>query len=63
MFMWTKWNNHYQWSTAAEFDNLGFNVYREIGGKRELINRAPIAGLHCEPMQSGCDGRQLQLDG
>ena len=33
-----------KWSTAEEFDNLGFNVYREVNGKRELINRAMIAG-------------------
>ncbi len=33
-----------KWSTAAESDNLGFNVYREVGGRRELINRAMIAG-------------------
>ncbi len=33
-----------KWSTAEEFDNLGFNVYREVNGKRELVNRALIAG-------------------
>lgn len=33
-----------KWSTAEESDNLGFNVYREIGGKRELVNRSIIAG-------------------
>lgn len=33
-----------KWSTASEDDNLGFNVYREVGGKRELINSSPIIG-------------------
>ena len=33
-----------RWSTGDEAGNLGFNVYREAGGKRHLLNRAPIAG-------------------
>lgn len=33
-----------KWSTASEDDNLGFNVYREVGGKRELVNASPIIG-------------------
>ena len=33
-----------EWSTGEEFNNLGFNVYREVDGRRELINAAPIAG-------------------
>lgn len=33
-----------RWLTASEENNLGFNVYRETGGKRELINSAPVAG-------------------
>lgn len=33
-----------EWSTALEFENLGFNVYRESNGKRELVNRGLIAG-------------------
>ena len=33
-----------KWSTGGESGNLGFNVYREVNGKRELINSAPIAG-------------------
>ncbi len=33
-----------QWSTGSEAGNLGFNIYRETGGKRELLNRAPVAG-------------------
>lgn len=33
-----------KWATASEDDNLGFNVYREVGGKRELINSSPIIG-------------------
>ena len=33
-----------KWKTASEDSNLGFNVYREAGGKRELLNPAAIAG-------------------
>ena len=33
-----------KWSTGGEAGNLGFNLYRETNGKRELINSAPIAG-------------------
>lgn len=33
-----------KWSTASEVSNLGFNVYREAGGKREKITNSPIAG-------------------
>ena len=33
-----------KWLTASEENNLGFNVYRQTGGQRELINSAPVAG-------------------
>ena len=33
-----------QWQTGYEVDNLGFNLYRDAGGKRELINSSLIAG-------------------
>ena len=33
-----------KWSTGDESGNLGFNVYREVNGKRHLLNSAPIAG-------------------
>jgi hypothetical protein len=33
-----------KWSTGGESHNLGFNLYRETNGKRELLNAAPIAG-------------------
>ncbi len=33
-----------KWSTGSEANNLGFNVYREVDGKRRLLNAAPIAG-------------------
>ena len=33
-----------KWSTGNESGNLGFNVYREVNGKRRLLNSAPIAG-------------------
>ncbi|HEY0426722.1 MAG TPA: C25 family cysteine peptidase [Pyrinomonadaceae bacterium] len=33
-----------KWATGGEAGNLGFNVYRETNGKRELLNAAPIAG-------------------
>jgi Peptidase family C25/SdrD B-like domain len=33
-----------KWATGGEAGNLGFNVYRETNGKRELLTAAPIAG-------------------
>ncbi len=33
-----------KWLTGGESGNLGFNVYREADGERELLNAAPIAG-------------------
>lgn len=33
-----------KWSTGSETGNLGFNIYREVDGKRRLLNSAPIAG-------------------
>lgn len=33
-----------KWTTGGEAGNLGFNIYRETNGRRELINSAPIAG-------------------
>jgi len=33
-----------QWQTGYEVDNLGFNIYREDDGKRELVNQQLIAG-------------------
>jgi hypothetical protein len=33
-----------QWKTGYEIDNLGFNLYREIGGIRTKVNSALIAG-------------------
>ena len=32
------------WETGAETNNLGFNVYREVDGNRELLTKSPIAG-------------------
>lgn len=32
------------WSTGGESGNLGFNIYRETNGVRELVTPAPIAG-------------------
>jgi hypothetical protein len=32
------------WKTGMEVDNLGFNVYREEGGKRTRVNSQMIAG-------------------
>ena len=32
------------WSTGEESDNLGFNVYREVAGRREMVNGSLIAG-------------------
>ncbi len=33
-----------EWSTGDESANLGFNVYREVSGQKELITQAPVAG-------------------
>jgi hypothetical protein len=33
-----------RWKTGYEVDNLGFNVYREQGGKRTRLNPSVIAG-------------------
>jgi hypothetical protein len=33
-----------RWQTAYETQNLGFNLYREVAGKRELINQNIVAG-------------------
>ena len=33
-----------EWQTGYEVDNLGFNIYRESGGKRTRINSQLIAG-------------------
>jgi uncharacterized repeat protein (TIGR01451 family) len=32
------------WQTSYEFDNLGFNLYRDIGGQQTRINKHLIAG-------------------
>jgi uncharacterized repeat protein (TIGR01451 family) len=32
------------WQTAFETDNLGFNVYRDVGGERTKVNKKLIAG-------------------
>lgn len=33
-----------EWQTGYEADNLGFNVYREQAGRRQLINKEMVAG-------------------
>lgn len=33
-----------KWQTSHEVDNLGFNIYREEGGQRTLVNKQIIAG-------------------
>ncbi|HKQ06965.1 MAG TPA: proprotein convertase P-domain-containing protein, partial [Blastocatellia bacterium] len=33
-----------EWNASYESDNLGFNVYREVGGQRQRVNREMIAG-------------------
>jgi hypothetical protein len=33
-----------KWRTGVEVDNLGFNVYREVGGQRVRVNSQIIAG-------------------
>lgn len=33
-----------EWRTGYEFDNLGFNLYRDVGGARTKVNTALVAG-------------------
>jgi hypothetical protein len=33
-----------QWNTGYETNNLGFNLYREVDGKRTLVNQSLLAG-------------------
>lgn len=33
-----------EWRSSYEIDNLGFNIYREVNGKRERLTNSPIAG-------------------
>jgi hypothetical protein len=33
-----------RWRTGFEKDNVGFNVYREVGGRRRLLNPSLVAG-------------------
>ena len=33
-----------QWQTGSEVNNLGFNLYREESGKRQLVNSQIVAG-------------------
>lgn len=46
-----------EWKTGMEVDNLGFNLYRESGGRRELLTSEVIAGsallTGATPLQTG----------
>jgi len=33
-----------EWQTGLEVDNLGFNIYRDDGGRRTLVNNQLVAG-------------------
>ncbi|HEX9918229.1 MAG TPA: C25 family cysteine peptidase, partial [Pyrinomonadaceae bacterium] len=33
-----------RWRSGSEVDNLGYNLYRELGGRRTLVNDSLIAG-------------------
>src|SRR6185295_12558790 len=37
-------NVYLNWKTGYEYDNLGFNVYRDEGGNRTRVNKQIIAG-------------------
>jgi hypothetical protein len=37
-------NTLIQWRTSYETDNLGFNIYREVGGERIKLNPSLVAG-------------------
>jgi hypothetical protein len=42
-----------QWKTGYEIDNLGFNLYREIGGVRTKVNATLIAGSGLQAGRGG----------
>lgn len=55
-----------EWQTGFESDNLGFNVWREREGKRELINNSLVAGsalMTQAKLQSGFDYRWFDANG
>ncbi|HXH42060.1 MAG TPA: C25 family cysteine peptidase [Thermoanaerobaculia bacterium] len=39
-----KGNVQIAWQTSYEFDNLGFNIYREVAGQQTKVNKQLIAG-------------------
>src|ERR1019366_3126760 len=39
-----KTNVSIEWQTSFESDNLGFNVYRDVGSQRTKVNKHLIAG-------------------
>jgi CSLREA domain-containing protein len=55
-----------EWQTGFEADNLGFNVYRESKGRRELVNDALVSGsalLTQSRLESGFDYRWFDPNG
>jgi Peptidase family C25/SdrD B-like domain len=48
------------WATGSEFNNLGFNVYRENDGKRELLTKTPIAGAAFRASELQASGEAYQ---
>jgi hypothetical protein len=49
------------WATGSEMNNLGFNVYREVAGKRELLTKTPIAGSAFRSNELQASGESYQF--
>lgn len=41
-----------EWKTGFEADNLGFNLYREVGGKRYQVTSSLLAGFFMRTLAS-----------
>ncbi len=55
-----------EWETGFESDNLGFNVYREREGRREMVNDSLVAGsalMTQAKLQSGFEYRLFDANG
>jgi Peptidase family C25/SdrD B-like domain len=49
------------WTTGTEINNLGFNVYREVGGERTLLTKTPIVGSAFRSAELRASGESYQF--
>jgi Peptidase family C25/SdrD B-like domain len=49
------------WATGTEINNLGFNVYREVDGKRTLLTKTPIVGSAFRSSELRASGESYQF--